>query len=115
MLIKNTNRTVKTREAMREGPGSVLIKDVCSKEDLYEKGRLYAQMTLKQNCGVGYHQHENEKEIFVILKGQAIYNDDGHEYIVREGDVTICEDGHSHAITNVEAEDCEVMALIILK
>ncbi|MBQ6560577.1 MAG: cupin domain-containing protein [Erysipelotrichaceae bacterium] len=115
MIIRNEERTIKERVAMREGPGTVLIKDVCSKEDLYGKGRLYAELILQQNCGVGYHMHENEEEIFMVKKGQAIYNDDGTEYVIKEGDVTICEDGHSHAITNVEAEECVVMALIILK
>ena len=49
MIIRNENRTVKVREAMREGPGRVIIRDVCTKEDLYEKGRLYAQMLLKKD------------------------------------------------------------------
>ena len=115
MLIKNEERTVKTRVAMREGPGEVVIKDVCPKEELYEKGRLYAQLTLKQNCGVGYHVHENEEEIFTVVKGQAIYNDDGEEYVIHEGDTVICKDGQGHAMTNVEAEDCVVMALILFK
>ena len=115
MIITDDKRVLKTRDEMRGGTGTVYIKDVCSKEDLYEKGRLYSTMCLKQNCSVGYHTHEDEKEIFVIIKGQAIYNDDGNEYPVKEGDVMICEDGHGHGIKNVEAEDCELMALIILK
>ena len=49
MLIRNSARETKTKVAMREGPGSVLIKDVCAKEDLYEKSRLRktaAQVTM---------------------------------------------------------------------
>ena len=115
MLIKNTNREVKTREAMRDGPGSVLIKDVCTKTDLYEKSRLFAQMTLKKNCGIGYHEHSGEKEIFLINSGKAVYNDDGKEFEVYAGDVLICEDGHGHAITNLFDDDCEFTALIVLR
>ena len=51
MIIKDSERSTKVRVAMREGPGQVIIKDVCSKEDLYEKGRLYAQMVLEKDCG----------------------------------------------------------------
>lgn len=115
MLIKDSERTVKTRDAMRDGPGSVLIKDVCTKEDMYEKSRLFAQMVLKKNCGIGYHEHSGEKEIFVINSGKAVYNDDGNEYEVVKGDVVICEDGHGHGITNVSDEDCEFTALIVLE
>ena len=64
---------------MRDGPGSVLIKDVCSKDDLYGKGRLFAQMVLKKDCGIGYHEHIGEKEIFLINSGKAIYRDDDME------------------------------------
>ena len=115
MIIQKDERASKIREEMRGGPGSVFIRDICSKEDLYEKGRLFAQMTLKKDCGIGFHQHENESEIFVINEGSAIYNDDGTEYEVKEGDVMICEDGHGHAIRNVCDEDCLVTALIVLK
>ena len=87
MIIKDSERSTKVRVAMREGPGQVIIKDVCSKEDLYEKGRLYAQMVLEKDCGIGVHEHEGEKEIFVINEGSAIYNDDGQEYEVHVGDV----------------------------
>ena len=115
MLIKDADREVKTRVAMRDGPGSVLIKDVCSKEDMYEKSRLFAQMTLRPDCGIGYHEHSGESEIFVINSGKAVYNDDGNEYEITAGDVVICEDGHGHGITNWSDEDCEFTALIVLK
>lgn len=100
---------------MREGPGQVVITDIASREQMYDKSRTYAQMLLKKDCGIGYHIHENEKEIFLINKGKAIYNDNGTEYEVKEGDVLICEDGEGHGITNYSEEDCEVIAMILLK
>ena len=72
-------------------------------------------MLLKENCGIGYHEHEGEEEIFVINEGRAIYNDDGNEYEVGVGDVMICEDGHGHGISNPFKEDCRLTALIVLK
>ena len=115
MIIKDNDRSIKTREAMRGGPGIVYIKDIVGKDNLYEKGRLYAQMCLKPGCGVGYHEHEGEEEIFVITKGTAIYSDDGREHEVGVGDVMICPDGHGHAITNRSDSDCEFTALIVYK
>ena len=50
-----------------------------------------------------------------MIRGQAIYNDDGNEYVIHAGDTVICKDGQSHAMTNVEEEDCIVMALILFK
>ncbi len=115
MIIRNNEREEKTREAMRGGPGVMHIRDIVNKDQLYEKGRLYAQMIMNPNCGVGYHEHEGEEEIFVITKGTAIYNDDGQEYEVNVGDVMICEDGHGHGIVNRSNEVCEFTALIVYK
>ena len=44
--------------------------------------------------------------------GAVLLGDSG---AIREGDTVICKDGQSHALTNVEAEDCIVMALILFK
>ena len=115
MLRKDKDRAVTVKEAMREGPGSVIQKAIVSKEEMYDKARLFSTMTLKQNCGIGYHTHENEKEIFVINSGKGIYNDNGTEYEVGAGDVVVCESGEGHCITNKESEDLIFTALIILK
>ncbi len=115
MIIRDKERSTETRVAMRGGPGEVHIRNVCSKDDLYGKSRMYATMVLHKDCGVGYHEHENEEEIFLINEGRAIYNDNGTEYEVQAGDVMICPDGQGHAIRNVFEEDCRLTALIILK
>lgn len=115
MIIRNNEREISVRESMRQGPGSVELKSIVSKEEMYDKARLYTTMTLKQNCGVGYHTHENEEEIFVINHGKGIYNDNGNEIEVYPGDVLICKENEGHAITNKEPEDLLVTALIILK
>jgi mannose-6-phosphate isomerase-like protein (cupin superfamily) len=100
---------------MRGGNGSVDITDLASKDELLNKCRLFSRLSMKPGCGIGYHVHENETEIFIIGRGTALYNDGGTEVEVKEGDVMIAPVGTGHAIKNSsESETLEIIALIIL-
>ena len=115
MIRKATECNVELREQMRGGPGTVRITNFVSKDELYGKGRLFGKITLEPGCGIGFHVHENEEEIFSIIKGTAVYSDNGTDVEVTAGDVTICEAGTGHSITNKSNETVELTALIMLK
>ena len=115
MIRRNEECTVETRDAMRNGPGSVKITNIADKAELLNKSRMFGEIVLEPNCGIGLHEHKNESEIFYITEGEAIYNDNGTENPVKAGDVTICPSGESHAITNVSDKVCRLIALIVLE
>lgn len=103
------------REAMRGGPGQVEQTECVFKDEMYEKARLFGVLTLKENCGIGYHVHENESELFYVISGTVTYNDNGTETELSAGDVAVCKDGEGHAVTNKSKEPAQIMAAIILK
>ena len=100
-------------EKMRGGNGIVEITSFATPEELNNKGRLFANITLKPGCGIGFHMHENESELFYVIKGEVLYNDNGTEYVCSAGDVMICAAGTGHAITNNSQEDVELCAVIV--
>ena len=112
IMIKN-EFTTELRENMRGGGGVVEMTNFVTKEELNEKGRLFGKIVLKKSCGIGYHVHENESELFYILKGTAIYSDNGEEKTVSAGDVTITPPGTGHSIKNENDETVELVALIV--
>ena len=57
--------------------------------------------------------HETDSELFYIMKGTAIYDDNGTKTTVSEGDVTITPAGSGHAIKNESSDDVELIALIL--
>ena len=101
------------RENMRGGSGTVEITNFVTPEDLNNKGRLFASIILRPGCGIGFHIHENESELYYLVKGEALYSDNGVEYTLRAGDVTLCPAGTGHAITNNGNEDVEICAVIV--
>ena len=105
---------VEYREHMRDGEGTVQITNfITGPAELNEKGRLFAKITLNPGCSIGFHMHENESELFYVMKGEAVYNDNGTEVPVSAGDVMICPSGSGHAVANNSAETTELCAVIL--
>ena len=102
------------REHMRDGKGTVeLTSFIEGPEELCGKGRLFSKITLKPGCSIGFHVHENDSELFYIMKGTAEYNDNGEIRTVNAGDVTICPAGTGHGIENKCEETVELVAVIV--
>ena len=100
-------------EKMRGGNGTVEITSFATPEELNNKGRLFANITLNPGCSIGFHVHENESELFYVMKGDVLYNDNGTECVLGAGDVMVCPAGTGHSIKNESDEDVELIALIV--
>lgn len=100
-------------DGLAGGKGTAYVYHVVSEEELLGHGRLYARVVLKPNSSVGYHQHVDETEPYLILKGNGVFIDnDGGRINVEPGDVCTIEVGQSHGLENNSNEDLEFMALI---
>ena len=113
MVKLNNSFTPDLRENMRGGDGVVEMTNFVSSAELNEKGRLFGKIVLKPGCGIGYHIHENESELFYIIKGTAVYDDNGTKTQVHAGDVTITSPGQGHSIKNEGTDTVELVALIV--
>ena len=78
---------------------------------------MYAKVTLKPGCSLGYHIHDGNSETIVVLQGTAEYNDNGKAMMLHAGDKVHCPSGEGHAIGNPAdaAEDLLLQALVIKK
>jgi len=113
MIKRNEERDREVRERMRDGDGEVEIFHIFKKEELKGKARLLAHLTLRKNCSIGYHTHDNEEEVYYIVKGRGTVSEDGREYRVGPGDAVLTGGGAGHSIRNDEDEPLEVIAIIL--
>jgi len=113
MIRKAADCKKEYRENMRGGNGTVEITNFATPEELNNKGRLFANITLNPGCGIGYHVHEADSELFYIMKGEVLYNDNGTECVLSAGDVMICPAGTGHAVANNGSETAEICAVIV--
>ena len=77
MIRKAADCKKEYRENMRGGNGTVEITNFATPDELNNKGRLFANITLNPGCGIGFHTHENESELFylnyIVLQAIQVY------------------------------------------
>lgn len=111
-LMKITNSKTDICANRFGGNGDVIIEHY-----LDESMLMYAKVTLKPGCSLGYHIHDGNSETIVVLQGTADYNDNGQAITLHAGDKVHCPSGEGHAIGNPAdaAEDLLLQALVIKK
>jgi mannose-6-phosphate isomerase-like protein (cupin superfamily) len=70
-------------------------------------------LTLKPGDSVGFHKHEVNEDVYVVVSGTGVFtDDDGKEHEVGVGDITIARKGQSHGLANTGKEDLIVISVI---
>lgn len=102
------------REKMKGGKGSVTVTHLLKQIQMMGKCRFFGRMTINPGCSIGLHRHDDEEEIYYILKGKGIVEDNGIKQEVYEGDIILTGGGASHSIENNSSEPLEVLGVILL-
>ena len=103
---------VKTRYT-EQGQVKLTLTDLKDFPGMNPKVTLFSHARLAPGEQVDYHSHEGEFEIYYILTGTGIYNDNGTEVPVAPGAITHNPSGSSHGLKNTGSETLEFIALIV--
>jgi mannose-6-phosphate isomerase-like protein (cupin superfamily) len=114
MVKKREQMPTEVRRQMRGGQGEVEILHIFRQEEMKGRCRLFALLRLGPGCSIGSHPHEQEEEVFYVLKGEARVAEGGRTHRLGPGDATLTGGGASHSIENTGTEPLEVLAAIIL-
>jgi len=114
MIRRKNEYAVDIREEMRGGDGKVKIEHLWDEtNELKGKTRLMAKITLEPGCGIGFHNHDNEEEVFYIIKGTAEADDNGEAVVLSAGDTILTGNGAGHSIRCHGDETVEMTAVIV--
>ena len=114
-MVTRSENCPRADKCLRDGKGTVNVKDLTDKEGLYNHGRLFAHITIEPGHSIGNHEHVHETEFYYILRGEGLFNDNGQAVTVKAGDVCATGYGETHGIENVSGETLELIALIVLE
>ena len=114
MVRKGIDMEKEVRERMRDGKGTVEIAHIFKQDELKGRARLVAKVTLPPGSSIGFHRHEDEEEIFYILRGRGLVDDNGTMRTVEPGDAVLTGGGSGHSIENVGEDPLEMIAVILL-
>lgn len=114
MIQRAGNMESELREKMKGGKGVVEVTHLLRQIQLKGKCRFFGSMLIKPGCSIGLHRHDNEEEIYYIIKGEGTAEDNGIKQPVKAGDVILTGNGASHSIENTGCSDLEVLGVILL-
>ena len=86
MIRRSKDYNIEVIDGLKGGKGHVTVVNFFEMEDFLGKGRLYGKSIIKPGNSIGYHTHEGDQEAYFILKGKALYNENGVETILEPGD-----------------------------
>ena len=87
MIRRNGEYKTEFREEMRGGKGSVKLEEFWApKTEMRSKNRMFSRLTLNPGCSIGFHPHDAEDEIFVVVRGRAEADDNGDIVELGPGD-----------------------------
>ncbi len=114
MVIKAEEMKVESRVHVRDGFGTTDFVHLAPKDQLPAKVRLYSMMCLEKGCSVGRHDHTNETELYYVVEGEGIINDNGTIRPFRKGDCNMCGGGGFHSVSNENDKTLKILAVIVL-
>lgn len=113
-MIKRKNELeIKEIEGLRGGVGKLKMTEILSKDELQNEGKLFSRVILEKNSSIGLHKHVNDFEVYYILKGVGLVEEESGTYTVNEGDVVYTCDGQQHSLLNIGDSELEMLAVVI--
>jgi len=113
MIRRKGEYEVTFREEMRGGKGTVRIEHFWKRDELRSPTRLCARLILEPGCSIGFHEHVNEEEVFIVARGRGRVIDGDATVEVTEGDTILTGGGAGHAVEAIGDEPLELIAFIV--
>lgn len=100
MLARNFNEIDGTHKPSHDGVGDVKNVYVYRQEDFDTRLRFVIYSEIEPGCSIGYHQHGDNEEVYVILEGEGTMTVNGESRPARPGDVFLNKPHWSHGLVN---------------
>lgn len=114
MILRHSDEIrAQVNEKMRDGKGSVTVRYLLEPEEMFGKGRLFAENLVPVGASIGLHQHKGDSEAYYFLQGTGRYLNNSDEFAVKAGDVTVVAEGDWHSIENTGTQPMVFIALIL--
>ena len=113
MIRKKSETTTQVREHVQGGKGKGDFTALVTPDELRGHGRLFNRIVLEPGASIGEHDHTKDFEVYYILSGKGLVNDNGKEIVVEEGDVIYTADGAKHSIENIGDGVLDFLAVVL--
>ena len=113
MIKKQSDMPNQVLTNFKDGVGDVTMLHFLTEQEAQGSGRLFTKTLIEPGNSIGEHTHDGDMEVYFILAGKALVNDNGEDIVLEAGACHICPDGSSHSIKNVGDKTLEYIAIIL--
>ncbi|TLM73006.1 cupin domain-containing protein [Microbulbifer harenosus] len=111
-MIRNfLNCEKEIAENSHDGIGTIEIQKVFRRKDFSGAWDFALRVVMPPNTSMGLHEHGNDEEMYIILKGNGLMTIGDQEHSVTEGDMVLNRPGGKHGLLNNGT--CNMELLII--
>jgi len=112
-MYKTRDQLNTIKKPNNEGKTRMLMTHLADFDKANPKIKLYSLVQLQPGEEVQYHMHVGESELYFIMSGHGVYNDNGAMVEVTPGMSTLTPSGEGHALKNTGNEELTFIALIL--
>ena len=113
MIREEQDSIVTISQKPRGGTGEIIGKQLLTEVDMQNNlNGLYINY-LDVDSEIGYHEHHNEDEVYYILEGTGIANDNGKEIEIKAGSVLFTKAGSGHGLKNTGSIPLKFLAFMV--
>lgn len=111
-MIRRKEELTKVVGPVEGGKGEISRELLIEGDQLKNKAKVFARLTVPSGASVGLHEHTQDYEVYYILSGNGKVLDNGEVVEVKAGDVVYAIDT-KHYIENCGEEDLVFLAVIV--
>ena len=112
MVRKKEEQRTELRENVCGGKGLAQVRNLFEAQEMQDV-RLLNHITLDPGAEFGVHTHHNEAEIYYILSGELVTEDESGQHCLSSGDASYTGDGSFHSLKNTGDSPAELLAVIV--
>lgn len=113
MVVKKEYTTKTVSHKPREEKGTIEGYRYLDGHELSNALKGFYINELMPDSEVGFHKHLMDEEIYLVLDGIGIVNDNGLEEKVEAGDLIYTKKGEGHALKNIGDKPLKFAAFIV--
>jgi len=102
---------IETEQNSHNGIGEIKIQKIFRRSDFQGGWDFALRVVMPPNSSMGVHQHSQDEEMYVILKGGGLMTIEGREQQVSTGDMILNKPGGTHGLLNNSASEIELLII----
>ncbi len=112
-MIKKREELTEKINKKSDGTKALSLFPLNEFDGISESLKQFSLVEIEPGEEVGYHVHNGDCDMYYIISGKGLYNDNGVEMEVSEGTITCTPTGEGHALKNIGDEKLCFIAMVI--